>query len=126
MRAHGQWHIELNGPLIRLVLLDAFNEEGIRQLRQALKRAINSGAEMPQLALTDIRDSAIAIPEAYQDIRELHSAMAAIGVRKAAYCCAAHCAYGEFVLEPLWQHVPGVQRGYFRDDKDALAWLQQD
>ncbi|MBW8189836.1 hypothetical protein K0504_02215 [Neiella marina] len=124
MRPHGQWHINVTAELIHLTLHDAFNCEGVALLRQELRTKLAQVDVLPKLVLTDIRDSAIVIPDAYLDVEEMHSAMAAMGIEKVAYCCANNWRYGRFLLEPLWQHVPQIKRDYFKDEAAALAWLE--
>ena len=123
--AHGDWQLEMHGPVMALTLFSGFNSRGVSALHQyaaeALAAAMALGLQPPLAAIADLRPWQFITADAEPALRNLIERMAIVGFSHVAYISGG--TLRQQLLERLWQQWPKVNRYYCNTPDEANAWL---
>lgn len=123
--AHGDWQIEMHGPVVALTLFRGFNSSGVSALHQnlaaTLAAAMAQGLTPPLAAMADVRLWQLITADAEPAVRHLIERMAIVGFSHVAYISGG--TLRRQLLERLWQPWAMVNRYYCNTPAEACAWL---
>lgn len=123
---HGLWQLQMNGQLLRLSLVGAFNCAGVNALHKDAAALLaahwQQGLRPPLAALVDLDHWQLTTPDSSRALQLMFQRIATSGFTHVAYCGASRLR--QQLLERCWQGINGVSRHYATSASDACIWLQ--
>lgn len=122
---HGDWQLDMHGPVMALTLFSGFNSRGVTALHlhaaEVLAQAMALGLKPPLAAIADLRPWQLITADAEPALKNMIERMAMVGFSHVAYISGG--TLRQQLLERLWQPWTMVNRYYCNTPAEGCAWL---